>query len=76
MLFSFAFTVDEDLIEIHYHKDVKFVRQNLVNVALERGQYIGQSKRYYLVLKVAIASFESYLPFIAFLDLHSIVSIS
>ena len=66
--------VDEDVIEVNNDKDIKFLGQDLVNVALEAGRGIGQPKRYYLVLKVALASPESRLPFIALLYPYPMVS--
>ncbi len=76
MLFAFTLGVDEDVIEVHYHKNVELLCQNLVNLALKHGRCIGQSKRYDLIFKVTIAGPEGHLPFIAFLDPHLIVDIS
>ena len=76
MFFSLIFIIDEDFIKIYYHKDVEFLNQNLVDVALECGQYGGQSKKYYLVLKMAITGHEGRFLFIFFSNLHSMISIS
>ena len=73
--FFFAFGVDKDVIEIHHHKDVKFFHQDLINIALESGQYIGQSKRHYLILEIAIADFENYLLLITFSNSHLMLGI-
>ena len=75
MLFAFAFGVNKDVIEVHYHKNVKFFYQNLVDITLEYGQCIGQSKRYHLILKMAIASLQSRFPFITFPNLYSMVGV-
>ena len=75
MLFVFAFGVDEDVIKVHYHKNVKLFCQNLIDVVLKHGQCIDQSKKYHLVLKMAIASFESHFSLIAFPNTFSIVGI-
>ncbi len=75
VLFDFTFGVDEDVIEIHYHKNVKLLCQDLINVALKRDRGVGQSKRYNLVLEIAIAGPEGCFLFVAFPDLHLIVSI-
>ncbi len=66
ILFALALSVDEDVIEIHYHKNVKLLGQDLVDITLKRGQYIGQSEKYNLVLKMAIVGPESRLPFVSF----------
>ena len=75
MLFAFAFGVDEDVIKIHYYKNVKLFCQDLVDIALEHGQCVSQSKRYYLVFEMAIAGPESRFLFITFPNPHLIVGI-
>ncbi len=75
MLFALAFSVDEDVIEIHYYKDVELFGQDLVDVTLKRGRCIGQSERYDLVLEMAIAGPEGRLPFVAFPDPHLMVGV-
>ncbi len=76
MLLAFAFGIDENVIKIYYHKNVKFLCQDLVDITLKRGRCVGQSKRHDLVFKVAIAGFEGRFPFITFSDSHLMVSIS
>ena len=76
MLITLVFSIDEDVVKIYYHENTELFRQNLVNIALKHGQYIGQFKKYYLVLKVAIISSEDRLPFIFFSNLHLMVSIN
>ncbi len=75
MLFAFALSVDEDVIKVHYDKNVKLLCQDLVNVALECGRCIGQSKRHHLVFKIAIAGPKGRLLFIAFFDPHLMIGI-
>ncbi len=76
VLLAFAFDVDEDVIEVQYHKNVELLCQDLINVTLKRGRCIGQSKTHDLVLEVTIVGPESRFLFVAFLDPHSIVGIS
>ncbi len=76
VLFSFTFGVDEDVIKVHYYENIKLLCQDLIDIALESGQYIGQSKRHHLVLEIAIAGLEGYFLFIAFFDPHLMVGIS
>ena len=33
--------IDEDIIEVYYHKNVELFYQNLVDIALESGRCIG-----------------------------------
>ncbi len=75
MLLAFTFGVDEDVIKLHYHKNIKFLCQSLVYVTLEGGQYVGPFKRPYLVLKIAIAGPNSCLPFIACSDFYPMAGI-
>ncbi len=75
MLFALALSVDENVIEIHYYKDVELLGQDLVDVTLKRGRYIGQSERHDLVLEMAVAGPEGRLPFVAFPNPHSMIGI-
>ncbi len=75
VLFSFTFGIDENVIEVFYHKNIKLLYQDLIDVVLEIGWCIGQSKRYHLILEMAIAGFKCCLPFIAFPDPYLMVGI-
>ena len=75
MLFTFAFDIDKNVIELYYHKNVKLFCQNLIDVALKCDQCINQSKKNNIILNVAIVALEGRLLFIAFFDPHSIISI-
>ncbi len=75
MFFALAFSVDKDVIEIHYHKNVELLGLDLIDGALKRGQCVGQSERHDLILEMAIAGPEGHLPFIAFSDPHLMVGI-
>ena len=75
MLFVFVFGIDEDVIKVHYHKNIKLFYQDLVDIALERGWCVGQSKRYHLVLKMVIAGFKGRLLFIFFHNPYLMISI-
>ncbi len=70
MLFAIAFNINEDVIKVHYLENVELLCQDLINIALECGRYVSQSKKHNLVLKVAIAGLENRLLFVAFLDPH------
>ena len=75
MFFAFTLSIDKNVIEIHYHKNVELLGQDLIGVALKRSRCVGQSKRHNLVLEMAIAGLEDHFLFIAFLDPHLMVSI-
>ena len=76
MFFSLAFSINENVIEVHYHKNFKFLRQNLMDIALEYSWCIGQFQTHFLVLKIAIMGSESCFLFIFFFDLYPIINIS
>ncbi len=76
MAFYLILIIDKNVIQIYNNKYIRLFCQNLVDIVLESDWYIGQSKRYYLVLKMAIAGFKDRLLFIAFLDLHPMIGIS
>ncbi len=75
VFFAFVFGIDEDVIEVHYHENVDFLYQDLIDIALEHGRCVGQSKRHYLVLEMAIVGPKNRLSFIAFFDPHAMVGI-
>ena len=75
VLLTFIFGVDDNIIEVHYHKNVKILCQDLVDIVLKCSRYIGQSKKHHLVLEMAIAALEDRFLFIAFSDLHLMVGI-
>ena len=74
MSLAWVFGVDKDVIEVNNDKDIEFLGQDLINVALKAGWGVGQPKRHYLVLEVAVLSPESRLPFIALFYPHPMVS--
>ncbi len=75
MLFSLTFIIDTTIVEVYNNKNVELLRQNLVDVALKSGWYIGQAKRHDLILEVVILSLEGHILFIIFSDLYSIIGI-
>ncbi len=75
MLFALALSINEDVIEIYYHENVKLLGQDLIDVILKRGRCVSQSKRHDLVFEMAITGPEGHLPFIAFPDPYLMVDI-
>ncbi len=75
MLFAFILGVNEDIIKVHYAKNVELLYQDLIDIALEFSQCVGQSKRHDLIFKVTIVGPEGRFPFIAFPAPHSMVGI-
>ena len=75
ILFDFAFSIDENVIEVYYYENVKLFCQDLVDIALERSRYVSQSEKYHLVLKIAMVGLEDRFPFVSFPNPHLMVSI-
>ena len=76
MWLACLFSIDQDVIQIHYDKDVKLFSEDFINVALKTGWSIGESKRHDLVLEVAVPSTKNSLSFVAFSNSHPIVDTS
>ena len=67
--------IDKDVIEVYYYENVKFLCEDLVDIALKRNRCVGQSKRYDLVFVVALAGPENRPLFITFFDSHLMIGI-
>ena len=75
MAFTFIFGIDEDIIQIHNDRDIEFFRENLIYIALECCQSVGQSKRHYLIFEMAISGPKSSLLLISFTNSHPVIGI-
>ena len=73
MAFFLVFGIGENTIQIHNNKDIMFFCKDLIDIALECCRSVGQSKRYYLILKMAVFGPESSLSLISFGNSHPVV---
>ena len=48
MLFFFTFGIDEDVIKVHYHENIKPPCQDCDDIILESDWWINQSKKHHL----------------------------
>ena len=71
--FALIFDVDEDIIQIHNNKDIKFFRKDLIDVALECCRSVGQSKKHYLIFEVAVSGPKSSFSLIFFANSHLVI---
>ena len=71
--FALILGVDENIIQINNDKDIEFFCEDLIDVALECCRSIGQSKKYYLILKVVVSGPESSFPLISFVNSHPVI---
>ena len=75
VLFALALNIDENVIKVHYLKNVKLFCPDLVNISLQYGWCIGQSKRHDLVFEVVITGLEGRFLFVSFPNPHLVVDI-
>ncbi len=76
MRLSWILSIDQDIVQVHYNKDIELFSKNLVDIALTIGGCIEKAERHYLVLKVAVSGAKGRLPFVTFLNLHSMIGTS
>ncbi len=63
-------------MQIHHNKDIKLFCEDLVDIALKTGWYVGKAEGHYLVLEVAISGAKGRLPFVTFLYPYLMISTS
>ncbi len=76
MRLSWILSIDQNVIQIYYNKDIKLFSKNFVDIALKIGGYIGKAKVYYLILKVAVSGTKGHLLLVTFLNPHLVVNTS
>ena len=74
MAFFLIFSIDENIILIYNDKNIKLFCKNLVNIALKICQNVDQSKKYYLILKMAVSNPENFVLLIFFVNFHPMIS--
>lgn len=75
MAFYLIFDIDDNIIQVYNHKNIKLFSQDFVNILLKYGQYISQSKKHYLVFKMIILDSKNYLSFVTLLNPYLIIGI-
>ncbi len=73
MELSWIFSIDQDVVQVHYNEDNKLFSQNFVDIALKTGGCIGNAEEHYLVLEVAVSGAKGRLPFVTFSNPHSMI---
>ena len=69
------FNIDQDIVQIHYNKNIKLFSKNLVDIVLKTSRCVRKVKEHYLVLKVTIFSTENRFLLITISNSHLIISI-
>ena len=75
-MIGYFLNIDQNVIQIHYNKDVKLFSKDLSNVILKIGRSIGESKKHDLVLEMAISDTKGSLPFMTFSNPYLVIGIS
>ncbi len=70
------FSIDQDIVQVHYNEDIQLFNKNLVDVALKAGGYVQQAKGHYLVLELAVSGAEGRFLLVTFSNPHSMVNTS
>ena len=71
---TWRLNIDEEIIQINNDKNTKHFGQDFIDITLEASRYIGEPKRHYLVLRVAVSSPKERLSFIALFYSNSMAS--
>lgn len=50
------FNINQNIVQVHYNKNVGLFNQNFDNIAFKASETIGKSEKYDWVLKIAISS--------------------
>ena len=75
MIFSFIFNIDKNIIQIYNNNNIKLFHVDLIDIALEICQSIGQLKKYYMIFKMVVSSLESCFLLIFFANFYLLISI-
>lgn len=66
--------IDQNIIQVYNHENIKLFNQDLIYISLEAGWSVRLTKKYYLVLKVAVSGEKVRFLFITFLDCHLMIN--
>lgn len=75
MILDRIFSINKDIIEIDYNKDIQLLNKNLVEKLFETNWTIQQLKKHYLVIEIPIAGFKGYVLLVSFSNPHQLVDI-
>lgn len=66
-------SLDEDIIQVDYDKDIELLGEDLIDISLKASWSLRQTKGHHLVLKVAVSSLKSGLLFVTIANSHPVV---
>ena len=65
--------IDEDVVQVDNDEDIQLVGHKFVDITLEAGRYIEETKKHNLVLEMTVSSSKSCFLFITFLDFYLMI---
>ena len=76
MKLSYILSINQDIVQVHYNKEIKLFSKNIVDVALKTSEYIRKAKKHQLMLEMAISDMKSCLLLVIFSNSHLIIGTS
>jgi len=67
--------VNENVIKVYYHADIKHVGEDVVHEALEGAWGVGKAERHYQPLEGSVLGAEGGFPFVTFADANEMVGV-
>ena len=65
-IFLFISRKDKDIVKVNYIKYINIVIEGMVNIGLERGRGISQTKGYNEIFVIVISRSKSHFPLVSF----------
>ena len=75
MIFASIFGLDQNIIKVNNDKNVNFFYSDFFDIALKLGKSVKKSKKYKLILKIAILHLKNSFSFFTFSYSYFIISI-
>ena len=75
-MFFFRFGKDKNVVEVNHTKVINEASKGTVDVGLEGGGCIGETKRQNKIFKMTILGPKSSFPFVALMDSDPVIGIS
>ena len=74
-MFFFRFGKDKNVVEVNHTKVINEALKGMVDVGLEGGGCIGETKRQNKIFKMTVSGLKSSFPFVALTDSNPVVGI-
>ena len=73
MILASVFGINQDVIEVYNNKNIKFFCYDSIDIALKASKGVRRTKRYDLVLKIAVLHLKDYFPLVILSNSHSMI---